>query len=134
LLILIDSSGEPSPVAAFANIPEEDIWLAKQKSKRNRRAYKLDVEHFMRTLMIRSCDELRRVDQRAVITGERIMREVDGAASSTVDADSRRSVEAVNRTLLNIAHEAKRSMLESHTSRARPDVFLFDHSVLSGVR
>lgn len=27
--------------------PEEDIWLAKQKSKRTRRAYKLDVRHFM---------------------------------------------------------------------------------------
>ena len=61
-----------SPVAALANIPEEDIWLAKQKSKRMRRAYKLDVEHFMRTLMIRSYEELRQVDHRAVIAWERI--------------------------------------------------------------
>jgi site-specific recombinase XerD len=73
-----------SPIAALADIPEEDIWLAKQKSKRTRRAYKLDVQHFMRTLMVRSYDELRQVDHRAVIAWERIMREVDGAAPSTV--------------------------------------------------
>jgi integrase/recombinase XerD len=71
-------------VASLADIPEEDIWLAKQKSKRTRRAYKLDVRHFMRTLMIRSYDELRQVDHRAVIAWERIMREIDEAAPSTV--------------------------------------------------
>ena len=42
----------PSPLARLADIPEEEIWLAKQKSKRTRRAYKLDVQHFMRTLHI----------------------------------------------------------------------------------
>ena len=47
-----------SPIAALANIPEEEIWLAKQKSPRTRRAYKLDVRHFMRTLSIRSYEEL----------------------------------------------------------------------------
>lgn len=73
-----------SPIAALADIPEEDIWLAKQKSKRTRRAYKLDVQHFMRTLMIKSYDELRQVDHRAVIAWERIMREIDCAAPSTV--------------------------------------------------
>ena len=71
-------------VAALADIPEEDIWLAKQKSKRTRRAYKLDVQHFMRTLNIRSYEELRQVDHRAVIAWERIMREIDKAAPSTV--------------------------------------------------
>ena len=38
----------------------------------------------MRTLTIRSYEELRKVDHRAVIAWERIMREVDGAAASTV--------------------------------------------------
>src|ERR1700684_2533788 len=71
---------EVSTVAALAEIPEEEIWLAKQKSKRTRRAYKQDVEHFMRTLRIRSYDELRKVDHRAVIAWERIMREIDEAA------------------------------------------------------
>lgn len=71
-------------VAALADIPEEDIWLAKQKSKRTRRAYKQDVQNFMRTLNIHSYDELRQVDHRAVIAWERIMREIDKAAPSTI--------------------------------------------------
>src|SRR5271170_339919 len=73
-----------SPIAGLADIPEEDIWLAKQKSKRTRRAYKLDVQHFMRTLHIKSYDELRQVDHRAVIAWERIMREKDQAEPSTI--------------------------------------------------
>jgi integrase/recombinase XerD len=72
-----------STVAALADIPEEDIWLDKQKSKRTRRAYKQDVRHFMRTLTIRSYEELRKVDHRAVIAWERIMREIEEAAPST---------------------------------------------------
>jgi hypothetical protein len=47
LQIVLDSPGELSPIAALADIPEEEIWLAKQKSPRTRRAYKLDVQHFM---------------------------------------------------------------------------------------
>jgi site-specific recombinase XerD len=38
----------------------------------------------MRTLMIRSYDELRQVDYRAVIAWERIMRDIDSAVPSTV--------------------------------------------------
>jgi site-specific recombinase XerD len=79
-----DGRQEVSTIAALAEIPEEEIWLAKQKSKRTRRAYKQDVEHFMRTLRIRSYDELRQVDHRAVIAWERIMREIDKAAASTI--------------------------------------------------
>lgn len=78
------SSRALSPIAQLADIPEEEIWLAKQKSKRTRRAYKLDVQHFMRTLHITSYDELRQVDHRAVIAWERIMREIDQAEPSTV--------------------------------------------------
>ena len=43
-----------SPIAALADIPEEEIWLAKQKSPRTRRAYKLGVQHFMQTLRIQT--------------------------------------------------------------------------------
>ena len=82
--VLESASQALSTVAALADIPEEEIWLAKQKSKRTRRAYKQDVRHFMRTLTIRSYQELRKVDHRAVIAWERIMRENDGAAASTV--------------------------------------------------
>ena len=84
LQVLVDSPGALSPIARLADIPEEEIWLAKQKSKRTRRAYKLDVQHFMRTLHIKSYDELRQVDHRAVIAWERIMREIDEAEPSTI--------------------------------------------------
>jgi hypothetical protein len=39
-------------MAALAAIPEEEIWLQKQKSARTRRAYRRDVAHFLRTLGI----------------------------------------------------------------------------------
>src|ERR1700733_9186846 len=78
------AGGQVSTIEALAEIPEGEIWLAKQKSKRTRRAYKQDVRHFMRTLTIRSYEELRKVDHRAVIAWERIMRENDGAAASTI--------------------------------------------------
>jgi integrase/recombinase XerD len=84
LQITGDASGALSPIAALADIPEEEIWLAKQKSERTRRAYKQDVQHFMRTLTIRSYEELRKVDHRAVIAWERIMREIEEAMPSTV--------------------------------------------------
>lgn len=73
-----------STVAQLADIPEEDIWLSKQKSARTRRAYRLDVQHFMRTLDIASVDELRQADHKAVIAWERFMREIEHAAASTI--------------------------------------------------
>lgn len=74
----------PSVLAQLADIPEEEIWLAKQKSARTRRAYRLDVRHFMATLDIITIDGLRQVDHRAVIAWERTMREVQHAAPSTI--------------------------------------------------
>jgi integrase/recombinase XerD len=71
-------------VDQLAGIPEEEIWLASRKSARTRRAYQNDVKHFMRTLNIRSADELRRVDHRAVMAWEHIMREQQGSQASTV--------------------------------------------------
>jgi integrase/recombinase XerD len=73
-----------STVAQLAEIPEEDIWLAKQKSARTRRAYKLDVQHIMRTLGIEDIGELRQADHKAVIAWERFMRETEHAAASTI--------------------------------------------------
>lgn len=74
----------PTVMQTLAEIPEEEIWLAKQKSARTRRAYRLDVHHFMATLHITTSDELRQVDHRAVIAWERMMRETQRAAPSTV--------------------------------------------------
>jgi integrase/recombinase XerD len=76
--------GRVSTIAQLADIPEEEIWLSKQKSARTRRAYRLDVQHFMRTLSISSPEELRQADHKAAIAWERYMREVEHAASSTI--------------------------------------------------
>jgi site-specific recombinase XerD len=73
-----------STVAQLADIPEEEIWLQKQKSARTRRAYRLDVQHFMRTLAITTPEELRQADHKAVIAWERYMRESEYAAASTI--------------------------------------------------
>jgi len=73
-----------STVAQLADIPEETIWLQKQKSARTRRAYQLDVQHFMRTLAITTPVELRQADHKAVIAWERYMRETEHAAASTI--------------------------------------------------
>ncbi len=68
----------------LAAIPAEEIWLAKQKSAQTRRAYRLDVQHFMRALGITTTAALRQVDHRAIIAWERMQREQEGAAASTV--------------------------------------------------
>ena len=73
-----------SIVAELATIPEEEIWLSKQKSARTRRAYRLDVRHFMRTVSITTPAELRQADHKAVIAWERYMREIEHAAPSTI--------------------------------------------------
>ena len=83
----IDSGrGLLSTVEQLADIPEEEIWLQKQKSARTRRAYRLDVQNFMSTLGITTPAELRQADHKAVIAWERLMRETEGAAP----ADHRR--------------------------------------------
>ena len=71
-------------VAALALIPEEEVWLASRKSARTRRAYRNDVAHFMKTFGIRSPEELRKIDHRAVMAWERLMREDEGSQPTTV--------------------------------------------------
>jgi hypothetical protein len=80
LPVPIASGGRVSTITQLATIPEEEIWLAKQKSARTRRAYRLDARHFMATLQISSIDELRQADHKAVIAWERYMREVQELA------------------------------------------------------
>lgn len=76
--------GQISTVAQLVQIREEEIWLQKQKSARTRRACRSDVQHFMTRLGISTLDELRQADHKAVIAWERCMREVEGAAASTI--------------------------------------------------
>lgn len=69
---------------SLAAIPEEQVWLASQKSSRTRLAYKHDVAHFMRMLGITAPEQLRQVDHRAVIAWEMRMRETEGLQNSTI--------------------------------------------------
>jgi integrase/recombinase XerD len=101
----------PTVLTRLADIPEEGIWLAKQKSARTRRAYGLDVRHFMATLHVTTTDELRRIDHRAVIAWERTMRETERAAPSTV----RRRLSALSslfRHLVQHGHATKNPVTE----------------------
>jgi integrase/recombinase XerD len=84
LLVTTDAPRRVSTAAALAAIPEEEIWLSKQKSARTRRAYRLDVQHFIKTLGITMPAELRQADLKAVIAWERFMRETEHAAASTI--------------------------------------------------
>src|SRR3954468_6518922 len=87
LPILTRPARLPSPIEQLAQIPEEEIWLAKQKTARTRRAYRLDVAHFMRTLAITSPEELRQADHKAVIAWERFMRETKFPSATKPFAD-----------------------------------------------
>ncbi len=71
-------------VDALAAIPEEEVWLASRKSARTRRAYRNDVAHFMKTFGIASPEELRKIDHRAVMAWEHLMREEEGIQATTV--------------------------------------------------
>jgi site-specific recombinase XerD len=71
-------------VDVLAAIPEEEVWLQSRKSARTRRAYRTDVAHFMRTFDVRTPEELRKIDHRAVMAWERLMREEEGKEATTV--------------------------------------------------
>jgi integrase/recombinase XerD len=79
----------PTPLERLAEIPEEEIWLQKQKSRRTRRAYRLDVQHFMRTMSITTPEELRQADHKAAIAWEQYMREVEHAAPTNLKTQNR---------------------------------------------
>lgn len=70
-------------VEALAGLPEEEVWLAGLRSAQTRRAYRLDVRHFITTVGLASADELRRVDRAAVIFWREAM-EREGARASTI--------------------------------------------------
>jgi hypothetical protein len=70
-----------SALEQLADIPEETIWLQKQKSACTRRAYRLDVQHFMRTLGITTPAGLRQADHKAVIAWDRGQAPADASAN-----------------------------------------------------
>lgn len=79
-----DGTPARTTIEVLAAIPEEAVWLAKQKSPRTRRAYQQDVQHFMRFCGHCAAEELRKIDHRVVIAWERFMRETQDAEASTV--------------------------------------------------
>jgi integrase family protein with SAM-like domain len=103
---VLNHSAALSRLDQLALIPEEEVWLHKQKSARTRRAYRLDAQHFMRTLGITTPEELRQADHKAVIAWERYMRETEHAASSTI---RRRlaALSSLHKHLVRHGHAAK---------------------------
>jgi integrase/recombinase XerD len=108
---IVTGGNRVSTLDQLAAIPEEEIWLQKQKSPRTRSAYRLDVTHFMRTLGITTAAELRQADRKAVIAWERFMRETEHAASSTI----RRRLAALSslyKHLVRYGHAARNPVAE----------------------
>jgi site-specific recombinase XerD len=83
----------------LAALPEEELWLAGQKSERTRKAYREDVHHFIRALGLRGRDDLRKVDRGAVLAWLRVM-ETQGAKPSTI----RRRLSALSSLFTHLVH------------------------------
>lgn len=91
----------------LAAVPEEEVWLASQRSAATRRAYRADVEHFLRDLGLVDRRELRLVSGAAVVAWIRSL-EARGARPSTIG----RKVSALTSLF---AH-----LVERHVVRANP--------------
>lgn len=67
------SGGNLPSLEVLSFLPEEEIWLANQRSPHTRRAYRLDLRHFLTTLGIQDRDTLRSVTRPAVLAWIRQM-------------------------------------------------------------
>jgi len=95
-------AGKWLSVEFLQSVPEEDIWLAGQLSPHTRRAYKRDVAHFVRTMGIRSADELRQVNRAAVVHWQNTMKDA-GTKPRTI----RRRLSALSSLFAHlVAHRA----------------------------
>ncbi len=83
LTIVNESRAVASTIEWMQFIPEEEVWLAGQLSPHTRRAYKQDVAHFIKTMGLRTTDELRLVNRAAVIAWSNRMKE-EGAKPRTI--------------------------------------------------
>lgn len=70
-------------VEFLQSVPEEDVWLAEQLSEHTRRAYKLDVAHFIRSMSIRSREQLRMVNRATVVAWHNVM-QTSGESRRTI--------------------------------------------------
>jgi integrase/recombinase XerD len=107
-------------LAGLAELPQEQIWLAKQKSARTRRAYRLDVQHFMRTLGITAQSELRQVDHRAVI--DLGTAHAGGRARGAIATIRRRlpALSSLFKHLVRHGHAARNPVTEVERRRSTP--------------
>ena len=114
----IDSGrGLLSTVEQLADIPEEEIWLQKQKSARTQRAYRLDVQNFMSTLGITTPAGFPQADHKAVIAWEQLMRETEGAAPSTI-RQRLAALSSLYKHLVRHGHAARNPVGESSGRRS----------------
>ena len=112
-----------SAVDWLAQVPEEEVWLASQKSVRTREAYRKDVAHFLKTLGITRLEQLRTVDHKAVIAWEANMRECEGLQASTIrrrlSALSSLFTHLVNHgvVIVNPVREVRRPSINRHQGK-----------------
>lgn len=82
-IVSVQNVSVPASLDALSAIPEEELWLAGQKSPKTREAYRDDVTHFVRSLRISNREEFRKVDRGAVLLWLRTM-EHEGVKPTTV--------------------------------------------------
>lgn len=83
----------------LATIPEEELWLASQQSEQTRRAYRGDVAHFIKTVGVKTREDLRKVDRGAVIAWQHVMKE-----QSAKPATIRRRLAALSSLFNHLIH------------------------------
>lgn len=71
-------------LTALAAIPEEQLWLEGHRSQATRRAYRNDVDAFMRFFGIQTTDELRLVQRASVIAYRRHL-DASGFKAATIN-------------------------------------------------
>lgn len=99
---VVSSSRSPARLQSLdllANIPEEDLWLASQHSEQTRRAYRKDVAHFIKTVSVRTREDLRKVDRGVVIAWQHVMKE-----QSAKPATIRRRLSALSSLFNHLVH------------------------------
>ncbi len=79
--------GDLSLAQLSKQIPEEAEWLAQFDSEQTRRAYKLDVLHFMNFLEVSDIRELRTIDHKAITQWKKFMQRPGANLIATKRAD-----------------------------------------------
>lgn len=108
----VPSEGTADLLSVLAAIPEEHVWLQKQKSERTRDAYRRDVADFITTVGIKTPEDFRRVELAAVLAWQRSMEEA-GYKPKTI----RRRLSALSSLF---THLALKGLVEGNPVREAP--------------